>query len=89
MNERIFDEQRYWFRAKSYGWGWGLPITWQGWASLVIYLLLVVLSARVFPPDQHPTLYMISIFFLSAVLIFVCWLKGEPAAWRWGENGLR
>jgi hypothetical protein len=21
------DEQKYWFRAKRYGWGWGLPIT--------------------------------------------------------------
>ena len=21
----------YWFPAKSYGFGWGLPITWQGW----------------------------------------------------------
>jgi hypothetical protein len=25
---------RYWFPAKRYGWGWGLPVTWQGWAVL-------------------------------------------------------
>ena len=23
------NEQRYWIRAKGYGWGWGLPGTWQ------------------------------------------------------------
>jgi hypothetical protein len=22
---------RYWFAAKRYGYGWGLPLTWQGW----------------------------------------------------------
>jgi hypothetical protein len=22
---------RYWFRAKRYGMGWGLPLAWQGW----------------------------------------------------------
>jgi hypothetical protein len=20
-----------WFRAMTYGWGWGLPLRWQGW----------------------------------------------------------
>jgi hypothetical protein len=25
-------EKHYWFRAKRYGLGWGLPCSWQGWA---------------------------------------------------------
>jgi hypothetical protein len=24
------DEKKYWFPRKTYGWGWGLPIAWQG-----------------------------------------------------------
>ena len=24
-------ERKYWFPAKRYGWGWGMPNTWQGW----------------------------------------------------------
>ena len=31
-------ETRYWFRAKRYGWGWGLPCSWQGWVFFLIWL---------------------------------------------------
>jgi hypothetical protein len=31
------DHPRYWFPAKTYGWGWGLPSTWEGWLVLVGY----------------------------------------------------
>ena len=24
-----------WFPAKTFGWGWGVPKTWQGWVALV------------------------------------------------------
>jgi hypothetical protein len=30
------DPPRYWFPAKTYGWGWGLPSTWEGWLVLVV-----------------------------------------------------
>jgi len=30
-------EQNYWFPAKRYGWGWGIPVTWQGWAVMAIF----------------------------------------------------
>jgi hypothetical protein len=39
---------RYWFPAKRYGWGWGLPVTWQGW--LVAFIALTVAGGFVFPP---------------------------------------
>lgn len=26
--------KKIWFPAKRYGWGWGLPVTWQGWVVL-------------------------------------------------------
>ncbi|HTS17465.1 MAG TPA: hypothetical protein VMP11_07825 [Verrucomicrobiae bacterium] len=28
------NDKRVWFRAKRYGWGWGLPCAWQGWVVL-------------------------------------------------------
>ena len=34
--------RKYWFPAKRYGWGWGPPSAWQGWAVLVTYLVLVL-----------------------------------------------
>jgi len=43
---------RYWFPAKRYGWGWGLPSTWEGWLLLVGYLGLMVGAARSCPPEK-------------------------------------
>ena len=34
-------ESEYWFRAKKYGWGWGLPLKWQGWAVLIAFFALL------------------------------------------------
>jgi hypothetical protein len=78
------DEPRYWFRAKRYGFGWGLPLTWQGWAFLGGWLVALPVGARLIPRDG----FSLCIFFLAMVvlLLAVCWWKGEPAAWRWGTR---
>ncbi|WP_269146578.1 hypothetical protein [Xanthomonas oryzae] len=34
------DKKDYWFPAKTYGWGWGLPTVWQGW---LVYGIAAVL----------------------------------------------
>jgi hypothetical protein len=44
------DEQKYWFRAKRYGWGWGLPITWQSWAVLGLWFAALILGRRYLVP---------------------------------------
>jgi hypothetical protein len=36
------DRPSYWFPAKRYGWGWGLPRVWQGWAVMVVFGMLVL-----------------------------------------------
>jgi hypothetical protein len=79
-------ESRYWFPAKRYGWGWGLPVTWQGWLTLVVFLGLIVAGAFLFRPRHAPVPYIIYVVVLSAALTVVCWLKGEPARWRWGAD---
>ena len=28
----------YWFKAKSTGFGWSMPLTWQGW---IVYIVLI------------------------------------------------
>jgi hypothetical protein len=77
----------YWFPAKTYGWGWGLPCRWQGWVVMVLYLAGLVAAALVFLPKEgtpRTDLFGISVAALSAVLIAICWWKGERPAWRWG-----
>lgn len=69
----------YWFPAKRFGWGWGLPTTWQGWAVLIAFLTLEGLAAAVwFPPDRQPTEFTLVTLVLTVVFIAVCWRKGEP-----------
>ena len=75
---------RYWFPAKTYGWGWGLPSTWEGWLVLVGYLALLALCIKVFPPHQNLPGFIVSVHVLSGLLIAICWWKGEPPKWRWG-----
>ena len=79
-------EPRYWFPAKRYGWGWGPPMTWQGWLVLAIFGALAVAGTFLFPPRQAVAPYLAYIGVLSALLIAVCWLKGEPPRWRWGND---
>ena len=30
-------DKGYWFPAKRYGWGWGLPVRWQGWVVMAVF----------------------------------------------------
>ena len=76
----------YWFPAKRYGWGWGVPVRWEGWAVLVGFVALIVLGAFLFPPRRALALYLAYVVVLAVLLTFICWLKGEPPRWRWGDE---
>jgi hypothetical protein len=77
---------RYWFPAKRYGWGWGPPTTWEGWAALAVFVGLIVVGAFLFPPNRALPRYLGYVLVLAIALIGLCWLKGEPPRWRWGDN---
>jgi len=80
------EERKYWFPAKRYGWGWGLPTVWQGWATILAYLVALSLCAYVYPPASKPASFLESTVVISILLIAVCWIKGEPLKWRWGKR---
>ena len=42
----------YWFPAKKYGWGWGIPCSWQGWIVAAFFALLFS-GSFVFPLDTE------------------------------------
>ena len=73
---------RYWFPAKRYGWGWGVPATWQGWAVLVGYVVLMTIAAVA--TSGKWGLYAVLMFVLTVGFIAICWWKGEPPNGRWG-----
>ena len=81
------NQPTFWFPAKRYGWGWGLPVRWQGWLVFVGYLGLVYAGIAYFRPRQAALSFLLYVAVLTAVLIVIVALKGErPVRWRWGRQ---
>jgi hypothetical protein len=78
------EPKRYWFPAKRYGWGWGLPSAWQGWAVTLSSLGAIALATRTLLPD-HPVALPCVVLGIVALLLVVCYRMGEPPRSRWGE----
>jgi len=74
-----------WFAPKRYGFGTGLPISWQGWALTVGYigltLALTVTLAR-HPSQLLPAIILPTIAFL---VISTKTTRGG-VRWRWGKD---
>lgn len=73
---------RYWFPAKRYGWGWGVPQTWQGWLVLISYLVVVLAPAMLFEGGAVGVATLVAVVVASPLLIWVCFRKGEPLGSR-------
>jgi len=84
MSTNNTDTKNYWFRAKRYG--WGLPLTWQGWIIFIAYTVLVISSIFIFPPEEKIALFLCWVVGLTIMLLMICWIKGEPPRWRWGKD---
>jgi hypothetical protein len=78
--------EKYWFPAKRYGWGWGIPRCWQGWLVLAAYFGLFVLGMIFLRGDAHPAEFIGFVSVITLVLLLICWKKGEPPRWRWGGD---
>jgi hypothetical protein len=78
--------KEFWFSAKRYGWGWGLPRTWQGWAVLGAFVLFLVFGSVLFPPAEKPWFFGIYTAVLCLLLLAICYAKGERPRWRWGAD---
>jgi hypothetical protein len=73
---------RYWFRAKRYGWGWGLPVAWQGWLILAAFFALLLAGTVAILPFYGRGAFVIYSLALVAALLVVLRLKGEPQRGR-------
>ena len=79
------EKEDYWFPAKTLGWGWALPVKWQGWVVYGVAFGLLVAIHFIFPATEHAGIFFGSIFVVILLLLAICWLKGEPPRWRWGK----
>lgn len=75
----------YWFTARTYGWGWGLPSAWQGWVIYTVAAAALIAGFFLFPPAREMLKFQLYTWAVVLVLVLICWLKGEPPKWRWGK----
>ena len=81
------EEKGYWFPAKRYGWGWGPPCRWQGWVVLAGFLAVVGgwVGLAISNPGRFGSLTPVDVLVAGGLLVVMCWWKGEPPRWRWGD----
>ena len=76
-----------WFPAKRFGWGWGPPRVWQGWAAIGAYAVMLGIGVLGIDPERQAWLFAGWMIGWTLAFTVVCWLKGERPAWRWGRRG--
>jgi hypothetical protein len=73
-----------WFAPKRYGYGAGLPISWQGWAATLAYVAIVGLVAARFHDNFLGFLGLV--IPMTAVFIFIT-ARTTRGGWRWRWGG--
>jgi uncharacterized membrane protein len=81
--------EKYWFKAKWYGWGW-TPVTWQGWGIILVYLIAIILlglriEKMAIPEEEVLQSFVLPVIAMTALLIAICFKTGEPPRWNWGK----
>jgi hypothetical protein len=79
------DDGPQWFAEKRYGYGAGLPISWQGWLVTLTYIAIVAVIAFLF--GDKPLVLLALVIPLSAALMVITSKTTRGGwRWRWGEE---
>jgi hypothetical protein len=74
-----------WFAPKRYGYGAGLPISWQGWLVTLGFLVIAGLVSVLFKDKPLVTLAIIVPVVVLFLVICARTTRGGWR-WRWGER---
>lgn len=82
-------ERKLWFRRKCYGWGW-YPVSWEGWLTTLLYVLGLVfifkdVGGKYSSGGETFTTIILPFIILTAILIGICYIKGESPKWQWAK----
>ena len=74
-----------WFAPKRYGYGSGLPISWQGWVVTLGYAAVLIGASLLL--SANPLQLFAVIIPLTVVLMVICARTTRGGwRWRWGEE---
>lgn len=68
-----------WFGRKIIGWGWGLPVRWQGWLVFILYITSAITSLTL-----HVSRKLEFFIFLLLTIIFIVIIRITSGKSQWG-----
>jgi hypothetical protein len=77
------DDGDFWFAPKRYGYGAAFPISWQGWAVLILYVLLIGAASLLLPYSLIAFAGIVIVATAALILISAQKTRGG-FRWRWG-----
>ena len=79
------DGSNGWFYAKRYGFGTGLPRSWQGWLVTALYLAVMIGGA--FLIGEHEIAFLGVALPATAIFMVVAMRTTSGGwKWRWGKD---
>ncbi|MBK6707636.1 MAG: hypothetical protein IPG54_09180 [Sphingomonadales bacterium] len=79
-----FMEKGPWFRAKTYGYGAGLPFRWQGWVLLLSHIALIAGLTLGLGDDSR---WMIPAVLVAAFAPLPIYAAKTEGGWKWRWGG--
>jgi hypothetical protein len=74
-----------WFAPKRYGYGSGMPISWQGWALTIGFIAVAFLIAITFSTKPVVAVAALAPLVIAFTVITAKTTRGGWR-WRWGEK---
>jgi hypothetical protein len=75
------ERKKPWFCVKSHGYGVGLPVAWEGWLVLFLYLGTIVATAAMVSELAS----LIVAVLLAPLIVYISYARSD-GEWRW-RNG--
>lgn len=74
-----------WFAPKRYGYGAGLPISWQGWAVTLGFVAVAILLSVKFAQRPVELVAALAPFLIAFTVVCARTTRGGWR-WRWGDE---
>lgn len=73
-----------WFAPKRVGYGSGLPISWQGWVVLLVYLAIAIGASRLFADKP---IALVAILLPATLVLVMITSRTTRGGWHWRSGG--
>jgi hypothetical protein len=80
--------KKIWFEAKEYGYGVGLPASWEGWVAFIGYFVLLIAGFFIFPIQKNLGHHILFLSGITVALVAIGIAKSPKWRWRRGYDDL-